>query len=164
MTPWPQRDFAVSTNSRLGARRAAVLLEVILALALFVFAAAVIASGLHAALNRVEGLRRECHAANLAATVMAEIQLGIRPLQNSGREPLPEPFTDWTAQVESAPYTFGWEDVAGLEQVTVVVRHEVSGTSSRLCTLTPATPLREATTPADQTDEMFPTDTISPGR
>lgn len=136
--------------------RGAVLLEVILALALFVFAAAVIGNGLHAALNQVNGLRRECHAANLAASVMAELQLGMRPLQNSGREAFPEPFEDWTALVESTPYTFGWEDVAGLSQVTVVVRHEETGASSRLCALVPAVPLREAAPPADATDPINP--------
>lgn len=132
--------------------RGAVLLEAILALALFVFAAAVIGSGLHAALQRVDRMRRECHAANLAASVMAEVQLGIRPMQNSGREPLPEPFQDWTAQVESAPYTFGWEDVAGLSLVTVVVRHEESDTSSRLCALVPAEPIREPVLPPADSD------------
>jgi hypothetical protein len=126
---------------------------VILALALFVFAAAVIGNGLHAALARVERLRRECHATNLAASVLAEVQLGIRPLQNSGREPLPEPFADWTAQVESTPYTFGWEDVGGLSLVTVVVRHEGSGTSGRLCALVSAEPLREPAAPVEPEDD-----------
>lgn len=138
-----------SRRARWEGRCGAVLLEVILALALFVFAAAVIGNGLHAALERADRLRRECHAANLAASVMAEVQLGIRPLQNSGREPFPEPFADWTAQVESTPYTFGWQDVAGLSLVTVVVRHEESGTTSRLGALVPAEPIREPVAPPE---------------
>ncbi|MCP5518473.1 MAG: hypothetical protein H7A45_14565 [Verrucomicrobiales bacterium] len=126
-------------------RCGAVLLEVVLALALFVFAAAVISSGLHSAAARVERLRNEAHAVDLACSVMAELQLGIREVVNSGEEPLPPPFEDWTARIETSVYTFGWEDVAGLSTVTVLVEHSASDTSFRLVQLLPATPLRVAT-------------------
>ncbi|RME93535.1 MAG: hypothetical protein D6766_08025 [Verrucomicrobia bacterium] len=126
----------------------AILLEVVLALVLFVFAAAVIGGGLNAALNKVEALRRECHAADLAATVLAEVQLGMRPLQNSGWESLEEPFADWNARVEVVPYTFGWDGGPGLSLVTVVVRGPEERTHVRLSGLASAVPWRAGVTNA----------------
>lgn len=123
MKPAPQRDRSgLAATSPCSAVSGAILLEVVLALVLFVFAAAVIGGGLHAALNKVEALRRECRAADLAASVLAEVQLGMRSLQNSGWQTLEDPFSDWSARVEVSPYTFGWDGAPGLSLVTVVVR------------------------------------------
>ena len=52
-------------------RHAAVLLEVVLALVLFVAAAAVIASAINASLESVERQKLNLHAANLAVTVLS---------------------------------------------------------------------------------------------
>lgn len=133
--------------------RGVVLLEVVLALALFVFAAAVISGGLQSASTRVERLRDEAHAVDLACSVMAELQLGIREMANSGEERFPAPFEDWTVRVETSVYTFGWEDVAGLSSATVRVERQATGTSFRLTQLLPATPLRPAVSEAMMGEE-----------
>lgn len=127
---------------RAGREAGAVLLEVVLALTLFVFAAAVIAGGLNAAAERVERLRRDAQANDLAATVMAELLLGLRPLSTSGEEPCAPPFEAWTAQVETSIYAFGGEEATGVLQAQISIRHPGSGLVHRLTQLVPATPWR----------------------
>lgn len=112
--------------------RGAVLLEVLLALGLFVFAAVVISSGLSAAVDRAERLRAQTHALDLAATVLAEIQMGVRPAAAAGPEAFAEPFERWTWEILTAPYTFDTAEVAGLQVVTVVVRGEGPSTVQQL--------------------------------
>lgn len=112
------------------ARRGAVLLEVLLALALFVFAAAVITSSLNSGVERVTRLRVQLHALDLAVTVMSELKLGILPLATAGPEPFDAPFDQWTWQVEATPYTFtdssvdDSEAVSTLQLVTVTVKND----------------------------------------
>lgn len=85
---------APATRSNSGA----VLLEVVLALVLFVVAAAIVGSGINASVNSVERLKAQTHASDLAVTVLSEIQLGTRPAASLGPEPFAEPFTNWTCQ------------------------------------------------------------------
>ena len=61
--------------------RGAVLLEVVLALGLFVAGATIALGGLSTATDTVDRLRRELTAVNLASSLIAEVQLGVRPLQ-----------------------------------------------------------------------------------
>src|SRR5512141_793697 len=74
----------------------AVLLEVVLALVLFVGAAAVLTSGLSSSLDSLERLRLNTHAADLAVSVVSELQMGIKSLALSGPQPFPAPFEGWT--------------------------------------------------------------------
>lgn len=113
-------------------RRGAVLLEVLLALGLFVFAAAVVTSGLNAAVERTLRLQAQTHALDLAVSVLSEIQMGLRAPQSAGPEPFEAPFERWTWEVEATPYTFGTEEVAGLQHVTVIVRGETPPAVQRL--------------------------------
>jgi len=112
--------------------RGAVLLEVLLALGLFVFAAAVVSSGLNAAVERTLRLRAQTHALDLAVSVLSEVQLGIRSAETAGPEPFEAPFEQWTWEIEAAPHSFGTEDTAGLQQVTVIVRGGTPATVQRL--------------------------------
>lgn len=113
-------------------RRGAVLLEVLLALGLFVFAAAVVSSGLTTAVDRTLRLRAQTHALDLAVSVFSELEMGLRPLAPAGPEPFEPPFDQWTWEIAIVPYTLGAEDRAGLQQVSVVVRGEVPPTVHRL--------------------------------
>ena len=114
-------------------RRGAVLLEVVFALGLFVAAATVIVSGLNSSFTAVDHLRRQVVAENLAASVVAEMQLGIRPLESTISEEFDAPFSTWTIQVEVSAETrrvSEEETRVGAEtiQLEVVVRnprHEV---------------------------------------
>ena len=80
-----------------------ILLEVILALALFVTAAAIVTSGMNASADSLERQRLNTHAGNLAATVLAEIQLGIRSTAAGGEQPFLAPFDKWTAELVVSP-------------------------------------------------------------
>ncbi|HXI49874.1 MAG TPA: hypothetical protein VNH84_00150 [Candidatus Saccharimonadales bacterium] len=105
-------------------RKGAVLLEVVLALVLFVAAATVIGGAIHAALEGVQRQRLRVHAINLAATVLAELQLGLRSPAAAGPEPFPAPFTDWTWQLAIVPREDATLDGPGLTVVEVIVRHD----------------------------------------
>lgn len=133
-------------------RSGAVLLEVILALALFAFAAAVVSSSLHSAVERTARLHAQTHALDLAVSVLSEIQMGVRPLASAGPEPFEAPFEQWTWQVEVTPYSFDTEDTSGLQLVAVVVRNEDGTAVQRLTQLVappPAASAEDATGPSD---------------
>lgn len=113
-------------------QRASVLLEVVLALTLFVFAAAIISSSLQTAVDRTEKLHAQAHAQDLAASVLAEIEMGVRAPQPAGPDHFEAPFETWTWQVEASPYAFGGTDSAALQQVTVIVRQDTGPVVRRL--------------------------------
>ncbi len=99
-----------------------VLLEVILALALFAATAAIVTTGINSSIKAVERLRLGAHATDLAITVNSEIQLGDKPATVTEPEPFTEPFTNWTWQVVSsaeAPIDPG----DSFQHVEVVIRH-----------------------------------------
>lgn len=110
-------------NQRAGCRGAA-LMEVLLALALFVAAAAVVTTALNASLSSLERQRLAVQAMNLTASIMAEIQLGIRPLAADARRALPAPFEAWTSEVVVVATETGGLESAPSGQVEVILRHE----------------------------------------
>ena len=108
------------------------LLEVLLALALLVGAAAVTTSALNSSLASLERQRLVTQATQLAASAMAEIQLGIRPLAADGRRPLPAPFQEWSCEVALVSGAGGGLEASGSPQVEVIVRHEAPPIVQRL--------------------------------
>ena len=110
----------------------AVLLEVLLALALFVFAATIITSSLNSGVTRVARLRSQLHALDLAESVLSEVKLGIIPATSSGAEPFKAPFDQWTWEVQERPYSFGSENVSELHRVTVIVKNNDKTAAQRL--------------------------------
>jgi hypothetical protein len=110
----------------------AVLLEVVLALVLFVAAAAVITAGFRSSVTGVDRLRDQTHAVNLAVTVFSEIEMGIRPAQAGGPENFDPPFDEWTWALEIAPPEDLFSETAGPSPVEVIIRNELSGTVYRL--------------------------------
>ncbi len=117
------RDFA---------RRGAALLEVLIALALFVAAAAVVTGALNSSLESLERQKLGTHAVNLASSVMAEIQLGIRVPGGEGRRPFDAPFQDWTWEASLLPVENATGTTAGSMRVEVVVRHKTAPVVQRL--------------------------------
>lgn len=85
--------------TRPGRDKGSVLLEVVLALTLFVAAAAIVGSALQATIDSEERLRLGVHADNLAATVVAELEAGLRSPAVLGPAPFDPPFTNWTWQI-----------------------------------------------------------------
>lgn len=107
-------------RTRLPGEKASVLLEVVLALALFVAAATVIGAGIHASIQAVERVRLQNHAANLAISLMSELHMRARPVAPFGPESFEPPFEDWlyriaVDQVESAT------EMEALRPVEVIV-------------------------------------------
>ncbi len=118
-----RRDFS---------RRGAALLEVLIALALFVAAAAVVTGALNSSLESLERQKLGTHAVNLASSVMAEIQLGIRVPGGEGRRPFDAPFQDWTWEASLLPVENATGTTAGSMRVEVVVRHKTAPVVQRL--------------------------------
>lgn len=110
----------------------AVLLEVVLALTLFVAAAAVLGMALSSAIDGVERQRLNTHAANLAVTVLSEIQLGMRTPGEGGAVPFPAPFKNWTVEVLQTPAENELGEASGAVVVEVVVRHADPPVTHRL--------------------------------
>ena len=115
----------------------AVLLEVILALVLFVAASTVITGGLSASVHEVEGLRLAAHANDLAVTVLSEMQLGIRQIEAGGPTAFDAPFDNWTWQTTVGPITAGPGDVNTIQKVEVIIRHQTETTVCRLTQFLP---------------------------
>jgi hypothetical protein len=101
-----------------------VLLEVILALVLFAAAASLIGSSLSSAMGNVERQRLTLHASNLAASVLAEIQMGIRPASASGPEAFEKPFEHWSWQLIPASIESEAGNSSGLVRMEVIIRHD----------------------------------------
>jgi type II secretory pathway pseudopilin PulG len=103
--------------------KGAILLEVILALVLLAAAAAVIGAGLGQSMDAVERQRLNMHAANLAASVVAEMQLGLRSAGN-GPQAFEPPFDHWSWELRSAPVESELAQATALTLVEAVVRHD----------------------------------------
>ncbi|MBI5799205.1 MAG: hypothetical protein HZA92_00555 [Verrucomicrobia bacterium] len=134
---------AVGTTARL-AHHGSVLLEVILALALFVTAAAIVTSGMNASTESLERQRLNTHAANLAATALAEVQLGIRSPALAGEQPFLTPFEKWTAETVITPTETETGAASGLLRVEVIIRHQESPLVRRLTQVIRVDPNRSA--------------------
>ena len=110
----------------------AVLMEVLLALALFVVAAAIVTASLNASLRSLDRQRLHLHAANLAASALAEIQLGARPSTPAPSQPLPAPNDAWSVEVAPHDAPPDFSGTQPLEHVQVIVRHRSEPVVQRL--------------------------------
>jgi type II secretory pathway pseudopilin PulG len=133
----------VNFTSRKTRRNAsgAILFEVVLALALFVFAAAVISGGFSASLKSVDRMRAELDASNLAISTLAEIELGLRPMTTSPSAEFEPPLEQWTWEVEVTEPSEDLDMGGGLTLVEVIIRNEVQERETRIARM-----IRTATT------------------
>lgn len=125
--PPPRCASSLPRTGRRSGEQGAILLEVVLALVLFVVAAAIIGGGISASVDSVERLRLNTQAASLAATVGAELELGIRALEASGPAEFEPPFVDWTWEVIPTTTTTTIADETTsptFTMVEIVVRHQ----------------------------------------
>jgi hypothetical protein len=120
------------------ARRAVALLEVVLALALFFGIAVTVLGGLSVCLRSAVQVREEAKAADLAVTVLSELQMQVLPLVDAGPTPFEDPDADWAWQTVITPVD---TVVPGLEQVQVevIVTNIADGYAFRLFQLFPGT-------------------------
>lgn len=103
--------------------RAVILLEVVMALGLFVAAAAVFAVCMNASMSSLERQALNLHAENLAASVLAEVQMGARA-SAPGTVELDPSYQGWSAEIAAGPAQNDLlETGPTLSQVEVIVRH-----------------------------------------
>ncbi|MHC4716472.1 MAG: competence system putative prepilin ComGE [Planctomycetota bacterium] len=137
-----------------------MLLEILLALALFVFAAAVVGSAMHTAQTATREMRRQAEAANLAQTVLADLASGrmeladatetVYGLDEAGGEVDPDD-ARWTYEIVTEDLT----DASNLLRVTVIVR-SADSTVGTTCRLTQWMLVPPGAEPADgELDEGF---------
>ena len=119
----------------------AILFEVVLALALFVFAAAVISGGFSASLKSVDRMRAELDASNLAISTLAEIELGLRPMTTSPSAEFEPPLEQWTWEGEVTEPSEDLDMGGGLTLVEVIIRNEEQERETRIARM-----IRTATT------------------
>jgi type II secretory pathway pseudopilin PulG len=124
----PPGNSEVSLHSR----RASVLLEVVLALALFVAAATVISAGLRASVQAVGRLRETARAEDLAISALSELQLGLRPLESGSAQPFPAPFDEWTCEIAASSTSESSTAAPSIATVEVIIRHPSTETVRRL--------------------------------
>ena len=123
----------------------AILFEVVLALALFVFAAAVISGGFSTALMSVDRMRAELDASNLAISTLTEIELNLKPMVTSPPAQFEPPLEKWTWEVEVTEPSEDLDMGGGLTLVEVIVRNEEKEKETRFARMIrasmPAAPL-----------------------
>lgn len=122
-------------------RRGVALLEMVIALAVFMATAGVVYSSLRVGLAAAGDLRRRNEAANLAVTVLSLIEAGQLAIENEGPSGFDDPrfedefyaplAADWTWQTVVSDVPDRVEDV-GVLRVEVIVRHAPSATEYRL--------------------------------
>lgn len=121
-----------SRTARRPQRSGAALLEVIIALALFVAIAAVMTSALSSSLDSLDRQRLNTHATNLAASLLAEMELGIRSTEANGPQPFSAPYENWTWEAFITGSETETGESSGLSRVEVVIRHKTSPIVRRL--------------------------------
>ena len=101
----------------------AVLLEVVLALALLLFAIGVVNSGLQASVDAVDRMKANAQAMNLAVSVISEVQMGLVPMESAEAQPFLEPFGDWTYEIQAENFCDSLLGQTRPIKVEVIVRH-----------------------------------------
>lgn len=121
-----------------GAPRAGiVLMEVVFAMALFFTTASVVMLGTSRAIRAAGNLRRAGLAADLAVTLLSEIQMGLLPPVDAGPESYEEPLEEWTWEVAAEPLAELPEET-DIVRVEITITHSVSGYTYRLAQLMPS--------------------------
>jgi len=107
-----------------------VLLEVVLATALFAMTAVATLAGLHSCFRALGNMQLESSAADLAISKVSEIQIGLIPPEDDGPNEYEEDETlaDWTWEVITEEVEFT-EELEGplMLQVQVIITNVPSG-------------------------------------
>ncbi len=127
------RLAAVGTAARLPRRRSGVaLLEVVLGLALFFGVAMAILAGLSACVRSAHDMRLEAQAADLAITLLSEIQLGAVGIEDAGPMAYEdETLKDWTWQIVVTPVVGNLTEL-DLTRVEIAIHNTPRGYTHRL--------------------------------
>ncbi len=129
-----QGGFAVTPNSihtdaRMGElrtpiSRGAVLLEVVLAITLFLFGSAVVGGAISSSLQASFKIKRQALASDLAQSLLAQIQSRARASKNVPATPCKNPlYKGWTWRVAVEKAEVSNELMPAMDRVTVTVAH-----------------------------------------
>ncbi len=115
-----------------------ILMEVILALGLFMVTGAVVCGAFSSSFRAVDNVRLQAEAADLAVTKLSEIQIGQLEPDNDGPNAYEEEdLEDWTWEIAAAPLESDLMSDVRLLQVEIVITNTVRGTTYRLVQLMP---------------------------
>jgi hypothetical protein len=123
------------TPPRLQSRRGAILLEVIFSIALLAGACAAIIGGFNACAQANRDLWMESKAADLAVTMLTEMQMGVVPPEDDGPTDYADPLADWCWQVVTADLPPQTLDGPTMRQVQIVVTYKPDSYSYTLMEL-----------------------------
>ena len=119
----PRPAIFKTRSQRKSSATGAVLLEVVLALVLFVVAASFITAGMNSSVDTVERLRLNTHAVNLASSILAELQMGARSTETNGPAKFDPPFDKWSWELQYETVQGEVGDTNPLTRVEVIIRH-----------------------------------------
>jgi len=121
-----------------GVPRGIVLLEVVFALTLFFSAALIVMAGLNSALRTAQRVQLEAQAADLAVTLLSEVQMGMVSLTSDGPNPYEEEdLADWSWEIVVETYEENTLEIAlpEFQKVDIIIRNDATGYSYRLTEL-----------------------------
>ncbi|MBO61664.1 MAG: hypothetical protein CMO63_06820 [Verrucomicrobiales bacterium] len=124
--------MTVRKHNRRLTNSGAVLFEVVLALVLFTFSVTIISSSFSASMRSVDRMRMELDEANLAISTLAEIELGLKPMESAPLTEFEPPFEKWSWQVEVTEPSEDLDMGGGLSLVEVIIQSEEFGRETRL--------------------------------
>ena len=124
--------MTVRKHNRRLTNSGAVLFEVVLALVLFTFSVTIISSSFSASMRSVDRMRMELDEANLAISTLAEIELGLKPMESAPPTEFEPPFEKWSWQVEVTEPSEDLDMGGGLSLVEVIIQSEEYGRETRL--------------------------------
>ena len=88
-----------------------------------------------ASMDSVERQRLSAHAADLAITVLSEIQLGLREAVGGAAQDFDPPFENWTWELEQEAVEADIGEASSLARVEVIIRHKQTPLVYRLAGL-----------------------------
>ena len=112
----------------------AVLLEVVLAMALFFTSAMVVTGGLSASMSALRKIKLDAQASDLAVSKLSEVQMGILAAVDEGPNPYEEEdLSQWTWQILAVPADpLGTVQPTSLKKVEVIIRNTTDQYTYRL--------------------------------
>jgi hypothetical protein len=121
-----------------------VLVEVVLAVTLFFCGALVVLTGLSASLHTANRVRTEADGADLAVTLLSEVQMGLVPLVDDGpNEYEEEELADWTWEIVTSDVETRTE-APPLVRVEIIIHNARENCTCRLVQLFPEPQEEEA--------------------
>lgn len=143
-------------------RRAAILMEVVLALTLFVMASGVMVGAMNSAAKGARLVRLETIAQSQAATILAMVQTGQLPAVNDGPNPFQDEQLDgWTWEVIVTPIGVENDVEPSMDRIEIVIARPGETYTYRLAQLMLA-PQEEQPEDADLENAPAPADNNAP--